>query len=68
MANSNPCPFCAVRARYIDYKDFPTLGKYVSRYGKIRARYYSGVCLQHQKSLGKAIKNARIMGLMPYIK
>ncbi len=52
----------------IDYKNLFLLKSYISRYGKIVARQYSGTSLQQQKKLAKAIKNARFMGLLPYVK
>jgi ribosomal protein S18 len=33
---------------------------------RIKPRYYTGVCLQHQKMLGQSIKNARHMALVPF--
>ncbi|MBD3328195.1 30S ribosomal protein S18 [Candidatus Peregrinibacteria bacterium] len=63
---NKPCPFTAAGIQYIDYKDFKMLVKYVSQYGKIVPRYYTGVCLKQQKSLARAIKRARIMGLLAF--
>lgn len=60
------CPFDAAKVTHIDYKDVPTLKKYLSRYGKIVPRYYSGVCLKHQKMLASSVKKARVMALLPY--
>lgn len=60
------CPFESADVKHIDYKDVETLKKYLSRYGKITPRYYSGVSLKFQKMLSSAIKKARIMALLPY--
>jgi small subunit ribosomal protein S18 len=60
------CPFQSAGVEYIDYKDVPTLKKYLSRYGKITPRYYTGVSLKFQKMLSSAIKKARIMALLPF--
>lgn len=51
---------------YVDYKNLKYLKKFISKYGKIVPRYYTGVSLKHQKQLAKAIKNARRMALLPY--
>lgn len=50
----------------IDYKDVATLRKFISERGKIRSRRVTGVSVQEQRLLAKAIKNAREMALLPY--
>ncbi|MDR1186609.1 MAG: 30S ribosomal protein S18 [Bifidobacteriaceae bacterium] len=50
----------------IDYKDVALLRKFISDRGKIRARRVTGVSVQEQRALAKAIKNAREMALLPY--
>ncbi|MFA6080273.1 MAG: 30S ribosomal protein S18 [Candidatus Gracilibacteria bacterium] len=60
------CPFKEAGVTYIDYKDVETLKKYLSRYGRITPRYYTGVSLKFQKMLASAIKKARVMALLPY--
>lgn len=60
------CPFESTGVTYIDYKDVDTLKKYISRYGKIVPRYYTGVSLKFQRMLSAAIKKARIMALLPF--
>lgn len=59
-------PLKVAKIGYIDYKDTPLLRKFVSDRGKIRARRVTGVSVQQQRQLAKAIKNAREMALMPY--
>ncbi len=51
---------------FIDYKDVDTLRAYLSVFGRIVPRYYSGISLKDQKRLSKAIKIAREMALIPY--
>lgn len=54
---------------YIDYKNFPLLKKVgVSFFAKIKPRKYTGVQLQNQKKMAVAIKRARFMGLLPFVK
>ena len=50
----------------IDYKDVALLRKFISDRGKIRSRRITGVSVQEQRELAKAIKNAREMALLPY--
>ena len=60
------CIFCKDRLDHVDYKDVITLRKFVSERGKIRARRVSGNCVQHQRDVATAVKNARQMALLPY--
>ena len=62
------CPFCADKTLKIDYKDADTLGKYISERGKITPKRMSGVCAIHQRELATAIKRARIVALLPYVR
>ena len=50
----------------IDYKDTPCLRKFISDRGKIRSRRVTGVSVQQQRAIAKAVKNAREMALLPY--
>lgn len=50
----------------IDYKDTALLRKFISDRGKIRARRVTGVSVQEQRAIAKAVKNAREMALLPY--
>ena len=59
-------PLAAAKVDYIDYKDTALLRKFISDRGKIRARRVTGVTVQQQRQLAKAIKNAREMALLPY--
>ncbi len=52
--------------QHIDYKDTATLRKFISDRGKIRARRVTGNCVQHQRDVAIAVKNAREMALLPY--
>lgn len=50
----------------IDYKDIELLRGYLTVFGRIVPRYYSGISLKQQKMLSLAIKRAREMALLPY--
>lgn len=58
---------CPLEGVTIDYKDTELLKKYITKFGKIVPRYYSGVCLKNQRKLANAIKMARIMALLPFV-
>jgi small subunit ribosomal protein S18 len=62
------CPFCADRKLTIDYKDAETLEKYISERGKILPTRITGVCAIHQRELATAIKRARVVALLPYVR
>lgn len=63
MANSK----CPLEGVVIDYKDVDLLKKYVTKFGKITPRYYTGVSLKNQKKLAIAIKRARMVALLPFV-
>ena len=60
------CVFCKDKVSYIDYKDTALLRKFISDRGKIRARRVTGNCVQHQRDVATAVKNAREVALLPY--
>jgi len=60
------CTFCTNQMADIDYKDISTLKHFLNGFQKIKARYYTGVCLSHQKKLSNAIKRARHLALIPF--
>ena len=60
------CVFCGDKNGEIDYKDVALLRKFISDRGKIRSRRITGVTVQEQREISKAIKNAREMALLPY--
>ncbi|MCI5775964.1 30S ribosomal protein S18 [Aerococcus vaginalis] len=51
---------------YVDYKDTDLLQRFISDKGKILPRRVTGTSAKHQRELTKAIKRARIMGLLPF--
>ncbi|NNG36837.1 30S ribosomal protein S18 [Nakamurella aerolata] len=60
------CAFCKDTAPVIDYKDTALLRRFISDRGKIRARRVTGNCVQHQRDIATAVKNAREVALLPY--
>jgi small subunit ribosomal protein S18 len=59
-------PLYAADITYVDYKNTDLLRKFISDRGKIRSRRVTGVTVQQQRQLARAIKNAREMALLPY--
>jgi len=53
---------------YIDWKDYPTMKQFIDYFGNIMKRYYTGICLKHQKMLKNSIERARFMGMLAYRK
>mgnify|MGYP001147355949 FL=1 len=51
----------------IDYKDIKLLRLFITDQGKILPRRATGVTVQQQRKLSKAIKRARILSLLPFV-
>ncbi len=59
--------FSANNIKYIDYKDVDILKKFLNTSGKIVSHRRSGVTAKNQRKLALAVKNARFMGLLPFV-
>jgi small subunit ribosomal protein S18 len=62
------CKFCAEGVEKIDYKNIELLKPFVSERGRIIPRRISGVCSAHQRQLARAVKRARHLALLPFVK
>ncbi len=62
------CPVCESGVRYVDYKDERTLNRLVTERGKIIPSRLTGMCARHQRQVATAIKRARVLALLPYIR
>ena len=62
------CVFCADKNAVIDYKDVNKLKRYVSERGKILPRRITGTKAIYQRELAVAIKRARHMALLPFVR
>lgn len=51
----------------IDYKDIDLLTLFVTEQGKILPRRATGVTIQQQRRLAKAIKRARLLSLFTFV-
>ncbi len=62
------CFFTENKISYIDYKDVELLKRFISDRGKILPKRVTGTKAGYQKELSVAIKNARHMALLPFVK
>ena len=62
------CKFCAEKIEKIDYKNVDLLKSFISERGRIIPRRISGVCSKHQRQLARAVKRARHLALLPFVK
>ena len=59
-------PLIIGKIDYVDYKDVGLLNKFVSDRAKLKPRFNSGNDAQQQRTVARAVKNAREMALLPY--
>jgi len=62
------CYFTDNKVQYIDFKDFEMLKRFISERGKVLPRRVTGTKSYYQKHLAVAIKRARHMALLPFVK
>ncbi|MEK7181255.1 MAG: 30S ribosomal protein S18 [Patescibacteria group bacterium] len=62
------CFFCSQNLRKIDYKETELLKRFVSGQAKIIDPKHTHVCAKHQRLLAQAIKRARFMSLLPFVR
>ena len=55
MRTKKKCYFTTNGIEYIDYKNVKLLRKFTDRFGRVKARFYTGTVLRKQKELEKAI-------------
>jgi len=61
------CHFCVNNKEEVDYKNVHLLRRFTSSYMKIAPRRRSGLCALHQRKVSRAIKQARIAGLLAFV-
>ena len=54
-------------SQIIDYKDVELLRSFISDQGKILPKRSTNLTLKQQRRLSKAVKRARILGLLPFV-
>jgi small subunit ribosomal protein S18 len=62
------CKFCLDRVTHIDYKDERRIRRFMTDRGKITPRRITGTCAKHQRMLAVAVKRARVIALVPYVR
>jgi small subunit ribosomal protein S18 len=60
------CKFCSKKFA-ISYRDSETLRRFITDRGKILPRRITGTCPKHQRQLARAIKQARVLALLPFV-
>ncbi len=60
------CNYCTTQAA-VDFKDTESLKNFLNAYKSIAPRRRTGACAWHQRKVTRAIKQARVMGLLPFI-
>ena len=68
IKSTKKCKFCKDDVKHIDYKDDKRLRKFMTDRGKITPRRITGTCARHQRMLSHAIKRARMIALVPYVR
>tara|TARA_Y100000590_G_C15554012_1_gene952053 strand:- start:144 stop:374 length:231 start_codon:yes stop_codon:yes gene_type:complete len=66
VSNRRVCTFCENKDQKINYTEIKILKKFITEQGKIIPGHVTGICSKHQRYLGKAIKQARNIALLPY--
>ncbi len=54
-------------ARSVDFKDVELLKYFITERGRIIPRRITGLSAQQQRQLARAVKRARLLGLLPYL-
>ena len=62
------CYFTDNKITYIDYKNIELLKRFISDRGKILPKRVTGTKSRYQAELSVAIKRARHMALLPFVK
>ena len=62
------CRLCVDKTKSLDYKDFKRLEAFMKERGKMVSPRYSGNCAKHQRMVAEAIKKARFISLIPYVR
>ena len=62
------CYFTQNKMTKIDFKDVDLLKKFITDRGKILPRRVTGTSAKYQRKLAAAIKRARHMALLPFVK
>ena len=67
MRRKKFCKSC-IGKYHFDYKDARYLSQFISDNGRIIPRRISGACAQCQRKITLAVKRARHLALLPYVR
>lgn len=59
------CYFTKNQIKEIDYRDTALLSRYLTNWGKLKSAKETNTSTRAQRSLSKAVKRARYLGLLP---
>ena len=62
------CRFVRHGMKHVDYKNPDFLAQFVNEFGRILPKRVTGTSVKYQKKVSKAIKRARHLGLLPFVK
>jgi small subunit ribosomal protein S18 len=62
------CFFCSQNLKNIDYKDTELLRRFISSQAKIIDPKHTSLCATHQRKLAEAVKRARFLALLPFVR
>lgn len=62
------CRFCVDKKKIIDYKDVKLMESFIRERGKMLPSRVSGNCAKHQRRVSEAVKRARFLSLLPYVR
>ena len=62
------CFFCSQNLKSVDYKEVDLLKRFVSSQAKIIDPKHTGICTSHQRKVAEAVKRARFLALLPFVR
>ena len=63
-----PCYFTTHGIQHVDYRDMHLLQKFLDTHGRVLSRRRTGLCARYQRRVQQAVKRARYMALLPYVR
>jgi len=66
--NKKECFYCQNNIKEIDYWRADQMRNFLTYQGKIRSAGRTGLCSTHQRKLNKAVKRARHLALLPFVR
>ena len=62
------CRFVRHGMKHVDYKNPDFLAQFVNEFGRILPKRVTGTSVKYQKKVSRAIKRARHLGLLPFVR